>query len=270
LKKIICPTDFSDVAQHAAVYAAKLAHRVGAQLTLLHIKPLSESVALIANDESYQSPLEKTLQDQCLQISRTFKIGCYAEIKPQGLSLTDTIVRYTAEHDLLVMGTDGPSNFFESLSGSSTYKTVVESEIPAIIVPAGCLYSEIEKIVYTTTYLSEKKLPLQQLVPFIQMLGARLTVLQVTPDLASQDMEVELRELQAILTARMGEGISVSFETIRSSHVAGSINQYVTDHNPDMLAIRAVRRNVIGKLFHHSILKDLSTVAAYPVFAFHK
>ena len=42
MKKILCPTDFSGAAQNAIAYAAKLAHALDAQLTLLNVQSLFE------------------------------------------------------------------------------------------------------------------------------------------------------------------------------------------------------------------------------------
>lgn len=272
MKKILCPTDFSDSAQNAIAYAAKLAHSMGAQLTLFNVQSSFENLPLeiIGTKSSKVKAYEKLLDEQSFEISRTFKISCYAEVISTTASLSKTIAFKASGYDLLVMGSNGADDFIQFFLGSHTYKAVVESNVPALVIPSDCIYSEIKEMVFAFDYLRERKLPITQLIPFVKALNARLTVLEVLEEAKSEHMDIELQELQEILKNTYGEKITLRFDTIRSATIAKSINGYIQNNQPDALAICSVHRSFLGKLFHKSVFKDLSAVLSYPVFVFHE
>ncbi len=167
MKKILCPTDFSDSAQNAIAYAAKLAHRMGAQLTLFNVQSSLENLPLeiIGTKSSKVKAYEKLLDEQSFEISRTFKISCYAEVISTAASLSKTIAYKANGYDLLVMGSDGADDFVQFFLGSHSYKAVVEVNVPALVIPAGCIYSEIEDMVFAFDYLRERRLPITTIDP---------------------------------------------------------------------------------------------------------
>ena len=272
MKKIICPTDFSKPALNATAYAAKFAHAIGAQLTLFHVQSLVEKLpaeligGVSLTDSEYKTELEK----QSFEISRTFKISCYSEVVPLSSSVAKTIAERANTFDLLIMGTRADHGLFQFLTGSNTYRAVRDTKVPTLVVPPGCLYSEIKSIVFGFDYLRERRLPIAQLVPFVQILNAELTVLQVMEKAHSLDMEDDLHELQLMLTEKYSDKIKFRFDEVRSSAVASSINTYVSENQPDVLAMCSIHHNFPEKLFHKSVFKDLSVVAKYPVFVFHE
>lgn len=271
MKKILCPTDFSDAAQNAIAYAAKLAQVTEARLVLLNVQSLFELAPqeLIRDGEVAVKTVSESLETQSLEISRAFKISCYAEIQPSSTSLAKTIADKAAGYDLVVMGTNGPDDIYQFLTGSNAYKASVKSSVPVLLIPEGCSYSEIKTVVYAFDYLSSRKLPLEQLKPWVKALKCELSILQVMEEAYSEEFEDELKELQFISKALYADDIKLTFDTIRSYEIAESIHSYVLRTQPDMLALCAVHRNLLERFFHNSLIKNISRVAKYPVFVFH-
>ena len=271
MKKILCPTDFSDSAQNATAYAAKLAHRMGAQLMLLNVQPSVGSLPLgmLGSKSETAQAYEKLLADQAYEISRTFKISCYAEVQLSSVSLSKTIAYKASEYDLLVMGTNGADDLFQFLAGSQSYNAIVESSVPAIVIPNNCIYSEIEDVVFAFDYLRSRRVSVKQLIPFVKALDARLTILQIMEEIKSEHMQTDLMESQQILNNKYGDEMNLLFDTATSSSVPTCINEYVHQHQPDVLAVCSVHRSFLGSLFHKSVFKELSAMLSYPVFVFH-
>jgi len=269
--KILCPTDFSETAENAIGYAAKFAHQTGAELTLFNVQSLLElnTLEFVRGSSLRVEAYKELLEEESLRVSKTFKIACYAEVQPSSVSLTQTIADHAKGYDLIIMGTKGTANLFQFLSGSHAYKAASKTNVPALIIPSGCLYSEVKNVVYAVDYLRERKLPIQQLIPIINALKAQVTVLQVVEEAQSKDMEDELMELQSILQQRCREKLTLQFETIRSSEISTSIDKYIRKTQPDALALCTVDRNYLEKLFHKSVIQNLSSVSKYPLFVFH-
>lgn len=272
MKKLLCPTDFSDAAHDATAYAAKLAKATGCSLTLLHVKSVFDLSLAETTGSKHIPSLSVTdrLEEQCREISHTFKISCDAEVVSKLSKLSSIISDVAKEYDLIVMGSNGAEDLYQFFGGSNTYNAIVKTETPVLLVPEGCTYTEIKNMVYAYDYLRERSLPLTNLVPFLKAVNCKLTVLQVLEETYSKEAEDDLKELQFIIRNFYGDDLNYEYDTIRSDQVPQSINSYILRNQPDALALCSVHRNLIEQLFHKSIIKNISAISDYPVYVFHQ
>jgi nucleotide-binding universal stress UspA family protein len=270
MKKILCPTDFSDTAQNAIAYAAKFAKASNSMLTLLNVQA-AHSPAVATEKELLLNVVKERLEELCKEVRQFFKISCESEIVESPRFLSETIAERSQDFDLIIMGTHGVASLMEFFTGSNTYHAIRKSKIPVMLIPPDCPYSEIKDIVYAFNYLEERKLPLKQLQPWIKALQCELTVLQVNEEAISQDAEEEMKELQFIISEQWkSENIDMNFDSIRSSDIAPSIHSYIQRNEKDVLALCTIHRNFIQEMFHTSVIKVISEIASYPVMVFHE
>jgi nucleotide-binding universal stress UspA family protein len=272
MKKILCPTDFSETAYAAIAYAAKLAKATGCSLTLLHVKSVFEYSFPEIADTKHISTIQvaERLETQSREVSEIFKISCDAEVVSKINMLSTVIKDVAAGYDLIVMGTNGADDLYQLFSGSNTYNAIVKSETPLLLIPEGYTYCEIKTMVYAYDYLRERNLPLAALVPFIKAVNCKLTVLQVMEEASSKDADEDLKELQFIFKTYGSEGINYEYDTIKSADISHSINSYILRNQPDALAMCSIHRNLIARIFHKSIIKNISAISNYPVYVFHQ
>lgn len=271
MKKILCPTDFSDAAHSAIAYAGKLAKATGGALTLLHVKSIFDlSFAEITNSSNVSAAeVTDRLEDQCREISKTFKISCDSTVVSKVGKLSSVINDVAKDYDLIVMGSNGADDLYQFFSGSNTYNAMVKSNTPLLLIPEGYTYCEIKTMVYAYDYLRERNLPLAKLIPFIHAVNCDLTVLQVMEEAYSKYAEDDLKELQFIIRTFYDDSINYEYETIRSSEVARSIDSYMLRTQSDALALCSVHKNLLESVFHKSVIKNISAVSNYPVYVFH-
>lgn len=272
MKKILCPTDFSETANNGVAYAAKLAKATGCTLTLLHVRSVFDYTFAEFSDSSNVSTDEVTtqLEAQSREISHTFKISCYAEVVSKISALSTAIKEAATGYDLVVMGTNGADDLYQFFSGSNTYNAIVKSETPVLLIPEGYTYCEIKTMIYAYDYLRERNLPMERLASFVKLVNCKLIVLQVMEEAFSKEAEDDLKELQFILKSYATEGVDYEYETIRSGQPSESINAYILRTQPDALALCSVNRNLIERIFHRSVIKNISAISNYPVFVFHQ
>jgi nucleotide-binding universal stress UspA family protein len=267
MKKILCPTDLSHAAQNGIAYAAKLAKVINGELTLFHVK----SSMNLAPPEPGKDELSirRELESQSEEISRTFHIPCDALVESTFRQLSSVIHGISGQYDLIVMGSNGPDNVYQFLTGSHAYNAAVKSRSPVLIVPEEYVYSEIRKIVYAFNYLKERRLPLEKLISFASVLKCEITVLQVMEEAQSKGADEDLKELQMIIQNLYSGEVPLKYETLRSSDIALTINRYINQTQPDVLAVCSVHMNVIQRMFHTSVLKNIAATTDVPVFVFH-
>src|SRR5690349_2271872 len=109
MKKILCPTDFSETAQSAIAYAAKFAQVTHCDLTLLNVQSVFDftPVEVLRGKRMTIASIAEHLETESRQISKTFKINCYAEVESSSSRLSSVIHDKAKGYDLIVMGSDG-------------------------------------------------------------------------------------------------------------------------------------------------------------------
>lgn len=271
MKKILCPTDFSATADNGIAYAAKLAHRAGAHLDLLHVLTLVDRTpeeAILGEQLNAQMAYDR-LEDQCREISKVFRVSCNAHVVANVAGLSNLIENEAVGHDLIVMGTHGPGNVFDYFFGSHSYRMARQSNIPVLVVPTGCLYSDIRKTAFAFDYWRKDKLPLAQLINVLKPLESHLTILEILEESISQKADEEIHADQQLILDTYQNELALDFDTLHTSHIASALDKYVKENKFDMLALCALHQNFIGRLFHKSLIKEMSTLATYPVLVIH-
>ena len=270
MKKILCPTDFSDTANNAIAYAAKFAQTTGDELTLFHVQSLFDLIPAEIITGKALLTLTQELKAQSDEVSKTFNVPCDAIVEPSFRKLSSIIHDRAKEYDLIIMGSNGPDDLNQFFFGSNTYNAAIGTQTPLLLIPRDYIYSEIRKIVYAFDYLRKRELPLNTLIAFAGRLKCEIKVLQVMEEAHSADADEELNELQTIIRNFYADDIQLKYDTVRSADVAQSINSYISKEQPDALAVCSLHMNMIQRLFHHSVIKRIAATSNCPLFIFHE
>lgn len=268
MKKILCPTDFSPVATNAVAYAARLAKQLDGQLHLFHaglLSDLSPDDIVLGLGVSI-AQYEKRMEEECLEITRVFKVSCYAEPITAGQSLASHISQAASDFDFLVMGTNGEDTLIQKLGGSNTYNTIRKAGIPVIVIPESCTFSTVTHIAYAFDLWRKTNVPMQAVKNLAALLKCKITIVQVM-EAYSRDAEKEIAATQEIIKELHGKSIELSFQTLYNDTVPDALSEFMAKGQTDMLAV-CYEEGGIGRLFFPGIVRQLSRNATYPIFVF--
>ncbi|HEU5060048.1 MAG TPA: universal stress protein [Kofleriaceae bacterium] len=142
IERILVPTDFSPHSAEATAWAAELAGRFGASITLVHVfQPVSmilpEGFVLKSADEiaSLMSSLDAALVQARNQLASLAPRVSIDSVLLEGAPFAE-IVRHARENgfDLIVLGTHGRSGLRHALLGSVAEKVVRKAPCPVLTV----------------------------------------------------------------------------------------------------------------------------------------
>lgn len=154
IKKILCATDLSKNAEYAFGYAASLASRYGAGITLLHVledlSPYRDSLMMsILGEEKWKGLMEankeKIIQDLKGRLAK-FCESISAQVPACPFITDDIIVRIgnpvelileqaeKSNCDLVVMGTHGHGILGDAMIGSVSRRVVRRCKKPVLVV----------------------------------------------------------------------------------------------------------------------------------------
>lgn len=139
---VLCPVDFSDNSRGALRYAALIASRIGARLTLLAVNdPLLVEASQLGAAPDHLS--EETVREVDRFCQRTLD-GQLAAIGDVRLEVAvgkpaDEILRVARDRktDLIVMGSHGSTGFRKLFFGSTTERVLRETTVPVLVTPGG-------------------------------------------------------------------------------------------------------------------------------------
>ncbi|MGD9974870.1 MAG: universal stress protein [Desulfatirhabdiaceae bacterium] len=154
IKKILYATDLSDNARYALGYAASIANRFDAKITVLHVieeisQQLSFQMVDLLGEEKWQELQKSRSQEIVQSIRKKIEVFCsdmdtqnsqcpfvISEIKVVfGHPVEEIISESTsAPYDLVVMGTHGHGVLAGAMLGSTAMRVVRRSVVPVTVV----------------------------------------------------------------------------------------------------------------------------------------
>jgi nucleotide-binding universal stress UspA family protein len=142
IRRILAPTDFSELSERGVAEAASLAGSFGAELVLLHVVEPA-----VMGGDLYGAAAMATVLEQVQQSSRQALARAVDKIKKRGhrcrgvianggaaTTIVDTAARLRI--DLIVLATHGRSGFSHLLLGSVAERVVRSAACPVLTVPS--------------------------------------------------------------------------------------------------------------------------------------
>lgn len=279
MKKILFPTDFSDMANNAFLYTLHLAKLYNAEVFVTHIydkKVIStlyggqpELVATIYVDveldefeyfkeESKKLRMiaeENNLSD--VKLNFIFKSG----------SLVSTLGKIIEKEkiNLVVMGTSGATNFEKKLWGSNTMNALRSLDIPILSIPKKAIFKGVKNIGFASALKDSDKPILANLLNFYDDNNLIIKVLYVIKN--DKNIEVEEQLIDKKIASWESEFRNEKLIFIKkiSDSVTKGIYQLIFDENIDIVVIAKRDLSFIDSLFTHSLSEDLAKKMDFPL-----
>jgi len=272
-KNILLPTDFSNNSENAIAYAADLVKRNEGELSILHVF----DVPFMAPSSAFTTR-EKTMkntEDDMRSISRSklndiSSSSLVSDIPNLSLvrkgEIEEEILEVIKEGDidLIVMGTKGQTADRGLFMGSVAKGIVQHAPCPVLAVPDEATFNGVTKIVYATDLQQDETITINYLVEFAKIYDASLIILHI-------DHENEVKEWSIDLLMDMIDKTSypkIAYKEMVLNNVTQGINEYIEEHNPDILAMTTHTTTLYDKIFHKSITKQLLMHTHIPLLAF--
>lgn len=276
MKKILVPVDFSEHSEYALEVAASIAKRHDAELLVVHMMGLSESV--INKNESKEIMEAMYYMKLAQKRFADFLDKDYLN----GLKVTDMVHNYKvfgelndvakSNHaDLLVMGSHGSSGLSEVFVGSNTEKVVRTSDIPVLVIKKRRKDFQFENVVYACDFEKECMVAYQKAMKFFKLFEAKVHLLYVNLPAekfrSTSQMEEKVRNF--LIKANHGGFDSLDKVVYRNDYsVEEGIFTFSNAINADLIAVSTHGRRGLAHFFFGSVGEDVANHADVPVLTF--
>jgi len=274
--KILVPTDFSENANHAVEYAAKLANESNSSITLLNvITPTITSPGIrgvmadevIAKMNEGIEALKKLVADLHVRYSNVK----FNYILAEG-DIPESIIQkgVTETPDLIVMGTLGATGIKRVLFGSNTVSVIQHSTVPVLAVPSGTKVSVPGNIVFATDYYFAEMDALLTLIDFASAIKSNVSVIHIIKSTEEETDELQLIENFKEQVLKITPYHKMNFTIFRNTDVLEGLKTFTEATGADLLALTMRKKGAFEKLFDKSITEELVYQYSIPLLAFHE
>ena len=138
IKKILAPTDLSELSEAGVRYALELARAIGAEVTVYHVVGTEElmrydHLRLLDNVlEKYDAALGRFLEDHCSDLLPLVEVHRKVEMGTPDINIVDEAKKDGV--DLIVISTHGRTGLSHILVGSVTEKVVRHAPCPVLSI----------------------------------------------------------------------------------------------------------------------------------------
>jgi nucleotide-binding universal stress UspA family protein len=278
MQNILVPTDFSDNAIKAALYAGEIAKRNKAAIYLLHAMELGidKLYQPFTLHEKYNHLLLEERKNKLETLRKSFS-EIYNTISVESTledgTAVDSILDFCSfkNIDLVVMGTKGAGGLKEKLVGTVTASLVSKIIVPVLAIPEDYIAEKPDAILFTTHRFEKDKKLLAMIMELAKLFTARVDVVYF------DDVESAQRKTANEQTRHMAEYIHfleknykpVTFkgEILKGNDFETAIENYHASHKTDIAAMITYPKGFWEKVFQKSVTQKMVYHSTVPVLA---
>ncbi len=264
MKQLIVPTDFSDGAWNALLYATDIGEKLGIREILVlnsYEAHHAGAATWVSIDKIMQKDSEKGLDKWMDKIKKTgisSRFNFHRKSIHSGLveAINSQIDDYNDK--LVVMGSLGETGMVEKIFGSNASDVALKANYPVIMVPSEAKFLNCKNVVLGSDY--------DQVAP--RNLQIMRTICAFDPTTKLQIVHVQDEDEAPPSKASMGldqDDIPHSIKVISGDDVSEALDEYVTNSDTDLLVLIKKDSGFFDKFFHRSITKKLTLLGHTPL-----
>ena len=277
MRRILVPTDFSENAQAAFLYALELAEQLQASVSVVHVyHPSAHHINewMVTSDEELvklsNEKLEKFVQSN---FSKSMEDVVVADMIDQQLVpgfAAETLVNLSqsGDYDLIVMGSTGSSGFLEKVFGKVSSYVSQHSACPVLLIPNGTEFQDINNIMYAGDYESANESVLLQFGDCVSQLNAKIHIVHVHTQDQEGKKDFGHYLLEKVFMKKAPE-LQFEMHTIESDTVAHGLQDFADEKEIDWMVIVKAQRKFWDRLTHKSATNELIRRPNIPMLVLH-
>jgi len=279
MKKILVPTDFSNLAQIATDVAADMAKKMKAEIILLHVieQPTSGSFSVTGEVNGYGDGENKLFTLKLIQKSKVQLASAVDTLRLLGIKAKSElhmgnpfhgIRTLITEHkvDLIIMGTEGRTKLESMIVGSNTEKVIRHAACPVLTVNKKPKAVNFKNIVYATSLLGGEEKFAKVVSEIQEYFKSKLHLVWInTPAIFQPDQVVKKAMLDFAKRQNL-KNYSVSIFNDYSPEEG--IIHFADSISADLIAMATHGRSGFAHVLAGSISEEVATHARRPVITY--
>jgi nucleotide-binding universal stress UspA family protein len=275
--KILFPTDFSEAANNAYVYALSIADKLKAEILTIHVfeRPDIRALHLPRTlSEVYESMALEEFDEYRKHIAGLHRLAekeGHAHIPVKHMLAEGTVknqIIAAAKREktaFIVMGTKGAGWLRQIFTGTVAGEMMEYACCPVLAVPGKAVFDKsIDKIGVTTSFAEEEVDILRKTLDFAAIFNARVYCIHV-----DQHKGIDPAENEDEFRDQFRDVPNLNFIILEGPNVIKTLSEYIEANDFDVLAMLTHQRSFMEEMIDFSEAKMMSYRYSTPILAFH-
>lgn len=287
IHRILVPVDFSDTSLNACEYAVALANRLNAEIKIVHAYYDPPAVASAFPDAfSYElgmGGLHKDLENMAKEELKSFKENVIKRALDKGITdvkISAKLVHGIAENEikeaankykphLIVISNKGKGMVKGNPIGHVTAELIDTSQFPVFAIPEQAKYKQIENnnLLYITDFDDPDFTSFRKLMSIISPFNMKVFCIHVGNGQNQAFDTVQMEEVQDKINSSYSD-FHVECHLINNPDMVTGINEFVTEHNIEIIAMSNRKHSLLYRLFNVSKARKILYHVTVPLLVF--
>jgi nucleotide-binding universal stress UspA family protein len=261
-KKILVPTDFSDAARNASMYAVELAKAMHYEVVLFHVynTPVVISSDVMSPMMMDTVQLEKDIKVRLKEEATFLELKHNMEIQYESADgmIGDEILEAEGKHEpaFIVIGMREAGALSEYVLGSTSTDLLLRVSTPMLIIPEKTVFKKIERVVFThAPHLKLKVEICQDVKDLFERFYSTVYILSV---LSNEDSAESKRPQVDEQLEKQFENRFHSYHFVENDDVVEGINEFIRQHGIDLVTMLPQKHSFLERLFKEPYTKRLA------------
>lgn len=281
MKNILVLTDFSAAAATAAESALPVAARLGADLYLVHVYPITPYLPPAGLASWPQHSAAEKRRESTMKLNRETR---RLEKRQRGLKLAGQIpairpitlegqlaecvsVLARRKKSMLIMMGTSERSYGDLLFDGEVKAVLRQVSCPVLVIPGGWAGAEIRHVLFATDLAAADAAVIAALVSLTARLKARVSLSHVFRPVLIPDFAEEVRT-SAFLEKIENVYPQISCYPVRDTHIMGALDKVSAEKHADVIALRYQKHPLWYRLFHENPLKEAIEYGKMPLLIF--
>lgn len=274
MKRLTVPVDLSEQSGNSLRFARELARQTGSSIEIVHVMD-SIFEGSKASSTGFLSGYGKTMQSEVESFTKSVLSAEGAEDTLPEITtkvlfgFPDAVLTaYSAECDLMIIGSTGRSGLNKRLLGSISAEVSRAAHCPVLLVPQNAEFHGFKDIIYTSDFESLHPLQVVKAVSFAERFGAGIRFVHAGPAQESNESALHTK-FKAVLETLPEAYRYAPLIKLVSENVMESLYEFTASHKADLLVFVTHERRFWENLLHKSITAEALFDAKLPLLIIH-
>lgn len=267
INHIFFPTDFSKNAKRALPFAAEIALKTDAKLTLFHAT--QETLDIAPDFEKTRDQVIDDTSNNFDKLLNSLEGDRYnnldiSTVVQDGQAVTALLNQVDERSiDLIVMGTKGVTGDRNVILGSVASSVIQKSPVPVLAVPTGSSLDHFKNLIFTSDYKKGDLTALSNSIDFAKLFNSSVEVLHVS-DQKNMESEIKFRGFRELANEHINYD-NISFHHEYELDFFPTISQFLADRQNSLLVMVRYKKSFWEKLTNRSLSKEMTFYSKVPL-----
>ncbi|HLF35672.1 MAG TPA: universal stress protein [Cyclobacteriaceae bacterium] len=278
MKKILVPTDFSDLAGYAFDFAHQIAKSLSADIELFHVLDIPDSMGYndlnVTGSQLRHENIDDIYVIKLLEVTKKKMMKIINNPKYEGVRIKPRIKAGSAykkiydeiiseKIDLIVMGTAGTDSWEQSVMGTTAERVVRFANCPVISMRKPARLDKIKNLAYASDFENDHAIVTELISDLSALMNSKIHLVKInTPSHFQND-----KENYAVIKSFADDQKLKNYEMHVHNHQfeEDGIVQFSEMYKMDMVVMTTRGKTGFARLLEGSIAEEVVNYSKIPV-----